>query len=245
MTFFDGWRALNTCLDASDLTAPTQLVAYKLFAIFNERRFPESLLVSDRELLSRTNLKSTKTIFEARRQLKNAGIFDFTAEPGKTTRYNFGKQLINSSETVGKQLVNSSETPDTNPNIRVRDKTQDVKTKDITSSSTARARVPVNYDIDRLVERWEQSGAFGKIDMLIVSKLTALLKSYTCDEILSAMDKAILGNDNRRGVNYNYFEAILKGGEKRERFAKSPKVATIDYKLPKRTGNEPWLAVDV
>ena len=84
MTFFDGWRALNTCLDASDLTAPTQLVAYKLFVIFNERRFPESLLVSDRELLSRTNLKSTKTIFESRRQLKNAGIFDFTAEQGKT-----------------------------------------------------------------------------------------------------------------------------------------------------------------
>lgn len=215
MTFFDGWRALNTCLDAGDLTAPTQLVAYKLFAIFNERRFPESLPVSDRELLSRTNLKSTKTIFEARRQLKNAGIFDFTAEAGKTTRYKFGKQLINSSETVGKQLVNSSETPAPNPNIHARDKTEDLKTKDITTSATARTRAPVNYDIDRLVERWESSEAFGKIDMLIVAKLTALLKNYSVDEILTAMDKAILGNDNRRGINYNYFEAILKGGDKR------------------------------
>lgn len=241
MTFFDGWRALNTCLDAGDLTAPTQLVAYKLFAIFNERRFPESLPVSDRELLSRTNLKSTKTIFEARRQLKNAGIFDFTAEAGKTTRYKFGKQLINSSETVGKQLVNSLETPAPNPNIHARDKTEDVKTKDL-SATTARARAPVNYDIDRLVERWESSEAFGKIDMLIVAKLTALLKTYSVDEILSAMDKAILSNDNRRGINYNYFEAILKGGDNHVQ-RKRAKVVALDeqrYAVPERTGDEPW-----
>lgn len=241
MTFFDGWRALNTCLDAGDLTAPTQLVAYKLFAIFNERRFPESLPVSDRELLSRTNLKSTKTIFEARRQLKNAGIFDFTAEAGKTTRYKFGKQLINSSETVGKQLVNSLETPEANPNIHARDKTEDLKTKD-TSATAARARAPVNYDIDKLVERWESSEAFGKIDMLIVAKLTALLKTYSVDEILSAMDKAILSNDNRRGINYNYFEAILKGGDNHVQ-RKRAKVVALDeqrYAVPERTGDEPW-----
>lgn len=223
MTFFDGWRALNTCLDAGDLTAPTQLVAYKLFAIFNERRFPESLPVSDRELLSRTNLKSTKTIFEARRQLKNAGIFDFTAEAGKTTRYKFGKQLINSSQTVGKQLVNSSETPAPNPNIHARDKTEDFKTLDNQSVSQSRGRVcAFNWDVDaeeRLTALWlENCGAGVTIELLSYLRFIVEKHGLTfAEELIREMAGALKGD--RMTLNYlrGCYKRKLEGGEKNAR----------------------------
>ena len=41
MNFFDCWKTLNTRFDEGDMTAQTQLVGYKLFAIFNERMFPD------------------------------------------------------------------------------------------------------------------------------------------------------------------------------------------------------------
>lgn len=219
MTFFDGWRALNTCLDAGDLTAPTQLVAYKLFAIFNERRFPESLLVSDRELLSRTNLKSTKTIFEARRQLKNAGIFDFTAAPGKTTRYNFGKQLINSSETVGKQLVNSSETVAANPNIRVRDKTEDIKTKDLQSINPPRACAPVNWDCENeLATLWLDNGG-ARVTAELLSYLQALTEKHGVEWTASAIREAASAFSGDFAMSLNFLRGCVKrkleGGDKR------------------------------
>lgn len=222
MTFFDGWRALNTCLDAGDLTAPTQLVAYKLFAIFNERRFPESLPVSDRELLSRTNLKSTKTIFEARRQLKNAGIFDFTAEAGKTTRYKFGKQLINSSQTVGKQLVNSLETPEANPNIHACEDL-DVKTLDNQSVSQSRGRVcAFNWNVDaeeRLTALWlENCGAGVTIELLsyfryIVEKHGILF----AEELIREMAGALKGDRMTLNFLRGAYKRKLEGGGKNVR----------------------------
>ena len=94
MKFFDYWFALNTRFDEGDLTAQTQLVGYKLFAIFNERKFPEWLPLTDRELMSRTNIKSGQTIVEARRQLKNAGLIDFTTAKARPTRYTFTTVVI-------------------------------------------------------------------------------------------------------------------------------------------------------
>ena len=117
MEFFDGWKTLNARFDEGDLTALTQLVGYKLFVIFDEQRFPESLPISDRELMSRTGIQSTRTIVEARRRLKNAGLIDFETRHGKITRY----RLI-AKETVGKQLVNSCQTVAEIPNKRARDR---------------------------------------------------------------------------------------------------------------------------
>ncbi|MBQ3444986.1 MAG: hypothetical protein IJG33_17270 [Selenomonadaceae bacterium] len=110
MTFFEGWFALNSCFDKCDIPASTQLVGYKLFAIFNERKFPESLTISDRELMSRTNIKSGRTIVEARRQLKNAGLIDFKAAKARATCYKLAsKQEVSKIEASGKQEVSKNE----------------------------------------------------------------------------------------------------------------------------------------
>lgn len=213
MTLIDYFKAFHSLKGTLNLSAGSQAVYFSLLGEFNAARFPEQLKISTRELKALAGLKSTNAVIENRNVLKNKKLIDFQTKNGVTTYSLSTEHLLNTCRTLTEQSLNTFE----NPNIHARDKTEDVKTKDLSAPATARARAPVNYDIDKLVERWESSEAFGKIDMLIVAKLTALLKTYSVDEILSAMDKAILSNDNRRGINYNYFEAILKGGEKNAR----------------------------
>ena len=140
MKFFDYWKALNARFDEGDLPAMTQLVGYKLLAIFNERMFPSSLAISDRELMERTGIPSGHTIVDARRRLKNAGLIDCDTRQGKTTRYRLtmqhrgssegavGEQLGSSEGAVGEQLGSSEGA--------------------VKSSSYIRAREDVDVDID-------------------------------------------------------------------------------------------------
>ncbi len=122
MEFFDGWKTLNARFDEGDLTALTQLVGYKLFVIFDEQRFPESLPISDRELMRRTGIQSGQTIVEARRRLKNAGLIDFDARQGKITRYRLTLDQSSSNQAVIKQLPSSNQAVGEIPIKRARDR---------------------------------------------------------------------------------------------------------------------------
>lgn len=103
MDFFSYWQTFNSRFDEGDLTALTQLVGYKLLAIDNERKHPDSFILTDRELMSRTNIKSGQTIVEARRQLKNAGLIDFKTKKNKPTRYWFPiKHETSTNNEIGK-----------------------------------------------------------------------------------------------------------------------------------------------
>ena len=144
MKFFDYWKALNARFDEGDLPAMTQLVGYKLLAIFNERMFPSSLAISDRELMERTGIQGGRTIVEARRRLKSAGLIDCDTQQGKTTRYRLTmKQLGSSEEAVRKQLGSSEEA--------------------VKSSSYIRAREDVDIDID-----YKEGGAGEEEDLFKV-----------------------------------------------------------------------------
>ena len=211
-TYYDALNNFFKSLGSERLASSAQLIYVHLLHLNNRSGNRGVVQVTDRELNELTQL-SRPTVTKAKQILKNRGLIDFKTDnrnPHAGTVYNL--QIF--SQSVSQSVSQSGDVP----NIRVREDLKDFKTEDLLSTSAAtRACAPVNYDIDRLVERWEQSEAFGKIDMLIVAKLTALLESYTCDEILAAMDKAILGNGNKRGINYNYFEAILKGGDRNVR----------------------------
>ena len=110
MNFFDCWKTLNTRFDEGDITAQTQLVGYKLFAIFNERMFPDWLPLTDRELMSRTNIRSGQTIVEARRQLKNAGLIDFKTAKNKPTRYQLTLSIKHESSTSQARIKHGAST---------------------------------------------------------------------------------------------------------------------------------------
>lgn len=228
MEFFDGWKTLNTCFDNGDLTALTQLIGYKIYAIFDEHRFPESLSISDRELMSRTNIKSTRTIVEARRRLKNAGLIDFDSRQGKGTIYRLTmKQSGNSKETVSKQLVNSEETVSVNP---INACATPIPLT-LISSSSARAR-----EIDEAQEHWKLKKG-GRLSFEHLSELQVLIDKYGLDWLKNRMTEASDANGNSYGLSMKFFRAFikryLKGGEKVE-------ITTPSYTKPIRTGNEPW-----
>lgn len=248
MSFIDLYRELHADKIQQEFPPSSRVLIDTLIGEFNSARWIDSLVFSERDLVRLTGLKKT-TLHEAKHFLTAREYIKCTPFKNKT-RYVLGdklKEWLNRPAgdrlpTSNRPLTDRLPTTFENSNIHARDKTEDLKTKDLSAPATARARAPVNYDIDKLVERWESSEAFGKIDMLIVAKLTALLKTYSVDEILSAMDKAILSNDNRRGINYNYFEAILKGGDNHVQ-RKRAKVVALDeqrYAVPERTGDEPW-----
>lgn len=204
MEFFDGWHVLNASLNESDLTAPTQLVMYKLFYMFDARRFPENLLVSDRELMDVTNIKSTRSIVEARRRLKNVGLIDFTTCAGKPTTYRLGKHFGNTFETESKHLVNTSETPAANSNIRAR---------------TSPVTVPVTFGSgrgggagDEILKVWRTETGFA-LTGTNADELARLVESHGFDRVHAAIVKAV-ATKRTEFAKFEHVKAILKGGER-------------------------------
>lgn len=199
--FFEGWRTLTARLEMGDLTALTQLVGYKLYAMFDEARFPENLPISDRELMRRTGIKSTRTIFEARRRLKNAGLIDFKVQKGKETVY----RLCLAGETVGKQLVNSCQTPKENSYIRARAPNP---CPPVSSSSSARARASEPTGVDELADFWTELQG-GRLTFEHLSELERLIDRHGVDWVKAAMREASDANGNRYGLSFKLFRAVV------------------------------------
>lgn len=215
MTLIDLFKEFHRNATQQEYPPSSRVLYMTLLGEFNSARWPDSLVLSTRDLTQLTGLPTT-SVHRAKQFLTSKGIIKCRPFKNKTAFSLPTEQSRNSNGTVTEQSRNTFE----NPNIHVRE--EDVKTLDVTAETATRARAPVNYDIDRLVDRWEKSEALCKLDMLIVAKLEVLLKSYTCDEILAAMDKAILSNDNHYGASYNFVETILKGGDTNVRVARQP-----------------------
>lgn len=217
MDFFSCWKTLNERFDEGDLTAQAQLVGYKIFAIFNERMFPESLPMSDRELMSRTNIKSGQTIVAARRALKNAGLIDFTTAKNKPTRYRLTIQSSTNQARV-KHESSTNQAPETNSIIRVREDVKDVKTK---NKGGTRTRELSEVWVDEIHKPLGASERY---------ELAELEEIHGYDKVKSAIEQA---KKSRYYPTFNDVKKFLKGGGKLE-------TASPSYTKPTRTGNEPW-----
>lgn len=202
MNFFDGWKALNKRFDEGDLTAHAQLVGYKLFAIFNEQMFPESLPLTDRELQSLTNIKSGQTIVEARRQLKNAGLIDFKKAKNKPTRY---RLTIKHESSTNQAPIKHEPSKNENPNIRAREdvKTEDVKTKNNNNSAGA------CENLDEVLDYWEEFCG-GRLTFEHQSQLKAWVNQKGVEWVKEVMQTAADSNNNPRGISFNYLKAIVQ-----------------------------------
>ena len=225
MNFFDGWLALNSRFDEGDLTAQTQLVGYKLFAIFNERKFPESLVMTDRELQSRTNIKSGQTIVAARRSLKNAGLIDFESARAKATRYRLTiKQDSSKNQASFKQESSKRQASGLVSYTHVReDETEDVKTF-ITTTAGAReggsedeaaglvsyAQNPETPELIAVLDYWDEELRGGRMTFEHQSKLEVYLQQYGGEWVKAAMKEASDANNNPHGMSPKYLFTVLK-----------------------------------
>lgn len=248
MTLIDYFKAFHSVKETLNLSAGSQAIYFSILGEFNAARFPKQLKISTRELKALAGLKSTNAVFENRNVLKNKNLIDFQTKNGVTTYSLLTEHLLNTSRTLTEQLLNSSETPGTNSNIRVRED-KDIKTQDIQSFNPPRACAPVNWDCENeLATLWLDNGG-ARVTAELLSYLKALSEQHGVEWTASAIREAASAFSGDFAMSLNFLRGCVKrkleGGDKRERVAKNPKVTQITYKLPKRTGNEPWLAVDV
>lgn len=217
MEFFDSWKTLNARFDEGDLTALTQLVGYKLFAIFDENRFPDSLPVSDRELQSRTGIKSGRTIVEARRRLKNAGLIEYETLPGKTTCYRLtGKHLVSTKEALSKHLVSTKEALTESSYIRARGP-YTPNPNSLSDNTNAHAHAPVNRnsevaqtsDLDIAQDFWSDEIQGGRLTIEHLSRLQGVIDRHGLEWLKAAMTEAGDANGSRYGTSPKLLFSVI------------------------------------
>lgn len=234
MEFFDGWKTLNARFDEGDLTALTQLVGYKLYAIFDEHRFPDSLPLSDRELQDRTGIQSGQTIVAARRHLKNAGLIDFDTRQGKKTVYRLTLNQSRSHQEAIKKLSSSYQAVAGSSYIHAHDPYPlSPNSSNDDDNAGGRAGVNRNFEngvtatpLDEVEEFWSRTLKGGQLSIEHLSEIQMLIDRHGIAWVKEAMRDA--SNANGNGLNMNLFRGVvrrklnpvkpaLKGGERRDR----------------------------
>lgn len=218
MEFFEGWQALNSRFDSDNPTAMTQLIGYKLLAIDNERHHPDEFSVSDRDLMKRTGIQSTQTIYAARNVLKQMGLIDFTTEKGKPTQYRWTINQTPIKHPI-KHLPNTNQTLERDSYIRVR---EDVKTLR-QNQSIACEKVE---ELDALLDYWGCDLHGGRLSFEYQSKLSALLKERGSAWLKAAMTEAADANNNPRGLSPKFLFSVI---------ARKDKAAAPEKPAPKKS----------
>ena len=218
MSFFDNWLAFNECFDEGDFTALTQLVGYKILAIDNERKHPESFLLTDRELMNRTGIKSGQTIVEARRRLKNAGLIDFKTAKNKPTRYSIKHQ----SSTNDQSIKHGASTNQARALVSY---TQNLKEEEEKENNYDGAGANTS-ELEEILEYWERDLRGGRLIFEHQAEIAVWLSKKGLHWLKDAMKTAAESNNNPRGMSFKYLKAVIsnklkletaatpKGGEK-------------------------------
>lgn len=219
-TLIDYFRGFHDLKQRHNLSASAQAVYFSILGEFNVARFPEQLSISDRELKRLSGVKSVATAHDAKRILKNVGLIEFAARQGGITCYTLSANHLSKNQTnrtVTEQLPNSCRTVGGSSYIHVREDVKTLRLKEeeargsygsdgLTAEETAA--------LDALVDEWQDSPVFCKLDVKLISQLAALLKEHGAAAMRTAMEAA--RRTQKSGVNLAYFTRALKGGDKRD-----------------------------
>ena len=109
------------------LAAGAQSLYWALLLEFNRAFYPTELVISIRELQVKTGLKSTASVHESRRTLKNLGLIDFhKLSRSSVSAYRLlTEHVANANRTRAEQQANANRTREAFLRARAR---QDVKT---------------------------------------------------------------------------------------------------------------------
>lgn len=239
-----------------------QLVGLHIQNKFNQAHWAETILLADAELLECINWydktgspTSLDSIRNAKARLKKKGFIDFKPGKGnKPTEYRLTQ--LYPSDTLEDTPTDTPSDTELFPHIACTPKTfLDVKTSNSNSNSSAGARsdgkdskdaeiftgsLPLNLhenELDAIIEEWNLSSCFSKLDFELISELELLLRKHGATAIRNAMAKAKRSTD--RGVSFNYFKAILeprrkqplKGGESNGKYDKPEYNAELERLL--------------
>ena len=257
-TYYDGLNYTFKLFEDDPPASSAQLIFLHLLHENNRHGNTGTVKISDRELGHRTRL-SKQTITEAKRTLKNRGLIDFHTDrdkPRMSTTYtlpfftigqNVGQDIGHEvGQTLGQKVGREGFVSYTRAGGESRPKTEDflknnndTRTRELKESNELKAVDAQEHasELDAILDEWQTSGCFAKLDFQLISELDALLKKLGVSAIREAMDKAKRSNNNRNGVSFSYFKAVLEN-TKGEKVIAKPGTVSRDYDAP--TANVPW-----
>lgn len=239
MTLIDLFKEFHRNATQQEYPPSSRVLYMTLLGEFNSARWPDSLVLSTRDLTQLTGLPTT-SVHRAKQFLTSKGIIKCRPFKNKTS-FSLTEQSRNTNGTVTEQSRNTSE----NPNIHVR---EDLKTKDNQSINRSRGRTSAfNWDVDaeeRLTALWlENRGAGVTFELLsylrfIVEKHGLLYAEDLIREMAGALKNDRMTLNYLRGA-YNF---KLKGGDNnvQRKRAKVVAIGEQSYAIPECTGDEPW-----
>lgn len=225
-TYYDGLNDFHKFNENEHLASSAQLLYLHLLHINNRLGNSGHVQVSDRELATRTSL-NVKSVTKAKRILKNCGLINFFTDPEKPHRgtYYDLKFFCTVGQTMGQTMGQTvgqtvGQTPDV-ANIRVRDKTEDIKTTDLQSINPPRACAPVNWDCENeLVTLWLDNGG-ARVTAELLSYLQALVEKHGVEWTAQAIRDAAGAFSGDFAMSLNFLRGCVKrkleGGDKRVR----------------------------
>lgn len=219
MTLIDLFKEFHRNAIQQEFPASARVLYYTLLGEFNSARWIDSLVLSTRDLTQLTGLPTT-SVHRAKQFLTSKGLIKCAPFKNKTQFSLCGtvaEQSRNSNGTVAEQSRNTFE----NPNIRVRDKTEDIKTTDIQSINPPRACAPVNWDCENeLATLWLDNGG-ARVTAELLSYLQALTEKHGVEWTAQAIREAASAFSGDFAMSLNFLRGCVKrkleGGEKRVR----------------------------
>ena len=199
---------------------PSSRVLYMtLLGEFNSARWPDSLVLSTRDLTQLTGLPTT-SVHRAKQFLTSKGIIKCRPFKNKTS-FSLTEQSRNSNGTVAEQSRNTFE----NPNIRAR---EDVKTEDNQSISQSRGRTGAfNWDVEteeRLTALWLENCGAG-VTFELLSYLRFIVEKHGVDfaeDLIREMAGSLKGDRMTLNFLRGAYNFKLKGGDRNVRVAQRP-----------------------
>lgn len=216
-----------------------------------------TVTVSDRDLATSCRLNA-QSITDGKRALKNAEFVDFKTERGKPTTYQLVhlqvQFRVHPEDNTNNVCIPPPPPPPPPAYARRLDELERrIAALEAKSAPSAPVQSAPSEELDRVIAEWERRPTFAPLDFPAISKFENLLKEYTADELIEAMNEASLGNAASEansgrfsGVAYNFFESVLK------RLYKKPPVKAVDrkegkkddggikYRAPRSDGAKPW-----
>ena len=259
-TYYDGLNYAFKLFEDDPPASSAQLIFLHLLHENNRHGNTGTVKISDRELGHRTRL-SKQTITEAKRTLKNRGLIDFHTDrdkPKAPTVYTLPLftlgQIVGQDigqevgQTLGQKVGHEGFVSYTAHAKDLRLKTEEINnnntcTRELKETNALNEVGEHASDLDAIIDEWQESPCFAKLDFQLISELDVLLKKLGVSAIREAMDKAKRSNSNRNGVSFSYFKAILENtkGDKPSAKRGRKSVRTVQGEYDKsNTRQYPW-----
>lgn len=233
-TYYDRLNDAFALFAKQPPASSTQLLLLHLLHLHNENMNCGSVQVTDRELISRTRL-SKNTITEAKRTLKNLGLIDFKTDkhtPAKLTTYFFSEKVGQRvGQTLGQKVgqaglvcytqnAGAMDGGESFPQTPFKEDLRQEKKEDAGTRreqgdgelETVAGAIPLKSsfvnEFDELIEQWDESPCFCKLDFQLISELELLAKEHGVTTLLKAMEQA--KHSQTKGVSLKYFLETLK-----------------------------------